>query len=285
MFSGYKLTASFITDSVGFSISLNTEGSTLIAFNCVASVGFFILYIILGSPDTAISCNFSDGFSIYSILCIFLDTTYSHNSSDGFLQVGPNLMLCGDTIRSQGATLKINNTLVVNGDAMIMGTLTYMATGPPSDRRVKTDVYKADKKTMFDRLMDMTIHTFRYVPEYQEVDKNVKNTTYYGVIAQDIANKFDYMVDKTKKKVGALTTDVIHDFHSIKPELLYGEMVGAMQHMRDMHDAAMKRMIQEAEVTKASFFNILHHLKHKISRLEKRVSATKRRLSPPIMRR
>jgi hypothetical protein len=79
---------------------------------------------------------------------------------------------------------------------------------------------------MYRRIMRVPVKRFKYTEAYERDPTNhVKaNTNYYGVVAQEIAHVFDYVVHKSDHAG-------IADFHSIRPELLYGEMIGAMQHM------------------------------------------------------
>ncbi len=110
-----------------------------------------------------------------------------------------------------------------------------------SDKRVKTAIEEANTADALKRVSSLSIKQFKYTPEYQVSDKSVKNTTYYGVIAQEIKDDFGYMVDVVKRKVGQVTH---HDFHVIRPELLYGEIVGAVQHLHTMHTNLKARVDQ-----------------------------------------
>ncbi len=187
---------------------------------------------------------------------------------NGFLVDAPNTTLTGELIVGGDTditgTLTVNGTgphtiigptvvtgtfgvtglstftgnMLITGDLQVTGTINggTAVTSPScctSDARAKTAVKNVDTSKALDRLVNkMHVKEFRYTPEYQASDRNVKNATYFGVIAQEVKDDFDYMVDTVKRKVGQV---VHHDFHVIRPELLYGEIVGAVQHIHKMH--------------------------------------------------
>jgi hypothetical protein len=122
----------------------------------------------------------------------------------------------------------------------------------PSDERVKHEIAEADLGLAYDRITrKMPIKCFKYTQEYLDSPGRPahirNNQTYVGVIAQEAAHDFDYMVTRRKGKLGSRE---LHDMHTIHPELLYGEMVAAMQHMRKLHDRLADRV--EAMERKAS---------------------------------
>ncbi len=159
--------------------------------------------------------------------------------------------------------LIINDNLVVNGNVTIRGYLftsdnyqecyvpptTTSPTTAPSDRRVKRDIARANTREAYERITHMPLKSWMYTPEYLNTRGRPPhlqhNTTYVGVVAQDIARDFGYMVSKGR---AALGDSHLPDMHSLHPELLYGEMVGALQHMRSLHED-MERRLQRAEAT------------------------------------
>jgi hypothetical protein len=120
----------------------------------------------------------------------------------------------------------ILDDVFIRGSIYMTGDL-HASITCPSDRRVKRDIEDADKEDMFNRIMSTPVKRFKYTEEFQrDPTSHVKaNTTYHGVIAQDIAEIFPYAVEKRDEYK-------IADFHSIHPEMLFAEMIGAMQHMQ-----------------------------------------------------
>lgn len=102
------------------------------------------------------------------------------------------------------------------------------------------------------RIMGLVTKEFTYTHEYQKSDPSVKNVSYVGLIAQEVEKDFGYMVSKIKRAVGGV---VHHDFHVISPQLLYGEIIGALQHMNKLHEVVKQRLVDaehEIAVLKAS---------------------------------
>jgi len=142
-----------------------------------------------------------------------------------------------------------------------VGPITSDASCCASDARVKTDVKDIDKSRAFDRIMGMPIKEFKYTDAYQKGSYGTaKNTTYYGVIAQTVAKDFHYMVDKVHRMH-------MPDFHVLKPELLYGEVIAAAQHMNDLHEKLSAHVVV---------------MEDKIRRLERRLAQRAKDVSETV---
>jgi hypothetical protein len=132
------------------------------------------------------------------------------------------------------------------------GSVTATGSCCTSDARAKTNVTVASTESAFRRIMGLVTKEFTYTHEYQRSDPSVKNVSYVGLIAQEVEKDFGYMVTKIKRTVGNV---VHHDFHVISPQLLYGEIIGALQHLNKLHDAVKSRLADaehEIAVLKAS---------------------------------
>ena len=155
----------------------------------------------------------------------------------------PQALDCGVT-----GALILNDNVVINGNLTVRGSI-YASDNyqscmmiMPSDARVKHQVRGVDKAKLYDRITNMPLKTFRYTDEYLNSHgrpAHLRNTTYVGVIAQEIAKDFEYAVSKTSAKIGAFH---LPDMHHIHPELLFGEVVGALQHMRHLHEQIVHRV-------------------------------------------
>jgi|WetSurMetagenome_2_1015567.scaffolds.fasta_scaffold00112_53 hypothetical protein len=165
--------------------------------------------------------------------------------------------------------LILNDNVVINGNLTIRGLLyhsdNYQSCDPPmtttfSDRRVKRDIHDVDTADSYERITKrMPIRRFHYTDDYlKSMGKvpHIRNTSYVGVIAQEVAHDFDYLISKGKATVGGLH---VPDMHHIHPELLYGEMVATLQHMRKLHEGLSDRV---------------HHLEFKASRLARKAAST-----------
>jgi hypothetical protein len=160
---------------------------------------------------------------------------------------------------NQTGALIVNDNMVVWGNLTVAGyifggnttTLECPSYDLLSDERVKHDIQEVDLAHSYERITrKMPLHSFKYTQEYLDTpgrSPHIRNATYVGVIAQEARHDFDYMVSRKK---GTLGTRDLHDMHSIHPELLYGEIVAAMQHMRKLHDRLVDRV--EAMEVKAS---------------------------------
>jgi len=143
--------------------------------------------------------------------------------------------------------LILNDNVVINGNLTIRGYLYHsdnyqQCNMVPSDRRVKRDIAPAHTERLYERITKMPLKTFRYTEEYLASHgrpSHLSNTTYVGVIAQEVAKDFEYAVSKGRATVGAMH---LPDMHHIHPELLYGEVVGALQHMRHLHEKLAERI-------------------------------------------
>jgi len=170
----------------------------------------------------------------------------------------PQALDCGVT-----GALILNDNVVINGNLTIRGSLYYsdnyqncmaVPTTAPSDARVKHNVREADSAALYERVTrKMPIKSFLYTDEFLKTPgraSHLKNTTYYGVIAQDIVKDFEYAITKGRAKLGSIH---LPDMHHIHPELLYGEIVGALQHARKLHEDLSERLEQvEAHLTRTS---------------------------------
>lgn len=148
--------------------------------------------------------------------------------------------------------LILNDTVVINGDLILRGTL-YASNNYsvcpfplpviPSDGRVKRRIREADTAEAYERITKkMPVKSFRYTDEYLSTPgrpPHIGNGTYVGVIAQDMHRDFAYMVSKAPGKVG---TRELHDMHHIHPDLLYGEIVATLQHIRKLHERLEDRV-------------------------------------------
>jgi hypothetical protein len=148
--------------------------------------------------------------------------------------------------------LILNDTVVINGDLILRGTL-YASNNYsvcpfplpviPSDGRVKRRIRDADTAEAYERITKkMPIKSFRYTDEYLSTPgrpAHIGNGTYVGVIAQDMTRDFGYMVSKGPGKVGDRE---LHDMHHIHPDLLYGELVATLQHIRKLHERLADRV-------------------------------------------
>lgn len=141
---------------------------------------------------------------------------------------------CGIT----GAVI-IDDTVLIRGNLYVTGTVTP-SVACPSDRRFKRDIQHAPLERAYDRIMGVPIKQWRYTDTYQRSNPTVKNTTYFGVVAQDVAKSFHYLVDIVKEYRMGNTT--MKDAHFVRPELLYGELVGAFQHMGAIHNRLKERI-------------------------------------------
>jgi hypothetical protein len=165
----------------------------------------------------------------------------------GYIINNGELELSGCGSQWTGAVF-INDTLVVNGNTLIKGTLTQsgMSGMCPSDERFKHDIKPAHGERCLERLNGLQINEFKYDADvaHQSGGKIKPNITYYGVMAQDVEGDahFGYMVRKSPQTVNGVP---VPDFRTISPELLYGEIVGAIQHLSALHnamDAKLDRM-------------------------------------------
>jgi hypothetical protein len=170
----------------------------------------------------------------------------------GYIINNGELELSGCGAQWTGAVF-INDTLVVNGNTLIKGSLTQsgMSGMCPSDERFKHDIGPADGERCLNRLNRLEIKEFKYDADvaHQSGGKIKPNTTYYGVMAQDVESDddFGYMVRKSPQTVNGVA---VPDFRTISPELLYGEIVGAIQHLSALHlamDAKQERMDAKQE--------------------------------------
>jgi len=171
--------------------------------------------------------------------------TYIYNDGGGIQALDCN---------TTGALI-VNDDMVINGNLTVMGYLAVtnnyqncvIITPPPSDARVKRDVRMADTEHLYERVTrKMPIKRWRYTDEYlasKDRARYINNGSYVGVVAQDIAKDFAYLVSKGKAKIGELE---LPDMHSLHPELLYGEIVGALQHLRKLHEH-LERRVNEVE--------------------------------------
>jgi hypothetical protein len=146
--------------------------------------------------------------------------------------------------------LIVNDNLVVNGNVTVRGYIFHsddylVCPMPvtPSDGRVKRNIQPADTERAYERITrKMPVRSFHYTREYLDTPgrpPHLGNGSYVGVIAQEVAHDFGYMVSKTRAKVGALH---LPDMHHIHPELLYGEVVATLQHMRKLHEDLLHRV-------------------------------------------
>ena len=162
-----------------------------------------------------------------------------------------NTAQAGFTVNG-GSTFNGNVTIngwlnINNGGIISQGDISSLGMCCTSDERAKTDIQDADRETAFHRIMGLVTKKFRYTPEYQQTDRSVKNETYVGVIAQHVVKDFGYLVHKIERTVGSVRHT---DFHVIKPELLYGEIIGAAQHMHVIHKQLQTRVEElEKQVT------------------------------------
>lgn len=219
------------------------------------------------------------------------------NSSDGFVNIGPNIKICSNTLRSAGTTLILQGNvasdiislsasyvtnaaigfpitfidaegvdfkgtfllnsittsqpndcgvigaLIIKDDLVVTQTITHNGISAcASDARTKQYVKDMDIEQAHNRLMNLPLKQFEYTKEFVNGGGHMGarlNTTYYGVVAQEIKKDFGYLVDVVKRKIGEVHVD---DFHALRPELLYGEMLGAMQHMHKFNLALAKRI-------------------------------------------
>lgn len=148
--------------------------------------------------------------------------------------------------------LILNDNVVINGNLTIRGLLyhsdNYQSCDPPmtttpSDLRVKHKVRDADTEESYERITKrMPVKRFHYTQEYLASPgrpPHLTNGSYVGVIAQDVVHDFHYLVSKGKAKIGSLH---LPDMHHVHPELLYGEMVATLQHMRKLHEKLSDRV-------------------------------------------
>jgi len=148
--------------------------------------------------------------------------------------------------------LILNDNVVINGNLTIRGLLyhsdNYQSCDPPmtttpSDRRVKHNVQDADTAESYERITKkMPVKRFHYTDEFLKSPgrpPHLTNTSYVGVVAQEVAHDFDYLVSKGKAKIGSMH---LPDMHHIHPELLYGELVATLQHVRKLHEKLASRV-------------------------------------------
>lgn len=169
---------------------------------------------------------------------VSFNSTFIYNEGQA-----PQPLDCGVT-----GALIINDDVVINGTLVVRGFVIASnvdGTCPiiPSDARVKRDIAHADTELAYERITHMPLKSFRYTPEYMNTQGRPShlqpNTTYVGVIAQEVARDFGYMVSKGRARLGDIH---VPDMHSIHPELLFGEVVGALQHVRKLHESLEARM-------------------------------------------
>ena len=146
--------------------------------------------------------------------------------------------------------LIVDDNMVINGNLTVRGYIFHSDNYTecpmpitPSDGRVKQNIQPADTETAYERITrKMPIHSFRYTDKYLDTPgrpRHLTNGTYVGVIAQQVARDFGYMVSKTKAALGDAH---LPDMHHIHPELLYGELVATLQHMRKLHEDLTQRV-------------------------------------------
>jgi hypothetical protein len=159
----------------------------------------------------------------------------------------PQPLDCGQT-----GVLIVNDSMVVYGNLTVRGFL-YTSNSTslecpdyspmPSDERVKQDIREVNTAHAYERITKkMPIKSFRYTDEYLHSPGRapyIGNATYTGVIAQEVNDDFGYMVSRNKGKLG---TRELPDMHSIRPELLYGEIVATLQHVRKLHERLAERV-------------------------------------------
>lgn len=213
------------------------------------------------------------------------------NSSDGFLNLGPNIKVCGNLIRTAtndmilqtndyltgnlglnvGAIhngqlnepLRFNDphgydfncgttvngglfnsdvlghpndcgqtgALIIRDSLTVTGTIIHSGISSCfSDARAKTHIRSASLDDSFRRVMQIPVKLFRYTDQFLTSGGHggVKNTTYVGVVAQDIEKDFGYAVNEIRKRFADGT--VHEDFRAFRPELLYGDIIAAFQH-------------------------------------------------------
>lgn len=193
-------------------------------------------------------------------------------SPDGYLRVGPFLEVIQGRIRSNTTTIQLHETspgrqvdirgnitnldplgfpvqigqnltvfgdILSYGDIFSRGTISSLGGCCTSDVRVKQDIVDLPRTQAFRRIMRLKIKKFKYTDAYQKHDLSVKNVSYIGVLAQDVAHEFSYMVSKVKKTVSGVNYT---DFHTLRPELIYGEVVAAMQHMHSVFDMRIQAL-------------------------------------------
>jgi len=136
----------------------------------------------------------------------------------------------------------VNDTLVVNGNTLIKGTLTQsgMSMACPSDERFKKNKKIANPKQCLKRMNALRIHSFTYDDDVvrQSGGKLKKDATYYGVMAQQIEEDFGYLVQKSEQHVNGM---IVKDFLTLHPELMYGEIAGAIQQLTKLHHAMQEK--------------------------------------------
>jgi len=148
-------------------------------------------------------------------------------------------------------SLILNDDVVINGNLTVRGTVfasdNYQQCQPvmmmPSDARIKQNIRDVDTSEPYERITKkIPLKRFRYTDEYLGTagrPAHLSNTSYVGVVAQEVVHDFEYLVSKGKAKLGNLH---LPDMHQIHPELLYGEIVGTLQHMRKLHEKLTSRV-------------------------------------------
>jgi hypothetical protein len=101
-----------------------------------------------------------------------------------------------------------------------------------SDRRIKQDIYSVDEDSLFEKMMNVKIKSYRYTDEWRAV-RNIKDTRVRGVIAQELAEVFPEHVKIIPKYDLEDKGFQLTDFYQVDKMGLILDIIGALQAMQN----------------------------------------------------
>lgn len=128
-------------------------------------------------------------------------------------------------------TIQIQGNLQVSGNIEAVGTIDTTAACCASDARVKRNVRDVDPLEDLATVLELPRRVaFMYSPEYQAVNKNARNLTYNGYIAQELEDALPEVVHTQHAKPLVLGNgEKLIDFKSVDYQKMVPYLVGAIQ--------------------------------------------------------
>jgi hypothetical protein len=189
--------------------------------------------------------------------------------TSGFLNIGPNLELCGDSIKTQTSTLKLQNEtsthyldvqaiivnndassnvtipvtigqkLLVNGDIEATGDIIATGSCCTSDERVKELVTPMSMWHSLEKTLKLQPVEYRFKHEFRKLSNSIHDGFYKGFIAQHVREIEPQAVRLIKKSVEGLRN--FTDFHTLHKEELIPLLTGSIHALHHLQQLATER--------------------------------------------